>query len=94
MIKLLLVACACILPFIATAETRRMTIALAGVLPAFSASELRGFDAYTVTTTGGDKFVLYVHKSKRKGFDKKINNISVNTIYNGHTSSSIRYPNL
>jgi hypothetical protein len=92
-IKLLLVACACILPFIATAETRRMTIALAGASPAFSASELRGFDAYTVTTTGGDKFVLYVHKSKRKGFDKKINNISVNTIYNGYTSSSsIRYP--
>jgi hypothetical protein len=91
--KLLLVACACILPFIANAETRRMTIALVGASPAFNATEVRGFDAYTVTTSGGDKFVLYVHKSKRKKFDKKINNVSMNTIHNGYTSSSIiRYP--
>ena len=91
--KLLLIACACILPFIATAETRRMTITLMGASPSFNAAEISGFEAYIVTTTGGDKFVLYVHKSKRKGFDKKIGNITVSTTHHGNSSSSrINYP--
>ena len=91
--NLLLIVFACILPFIATAETRRMTVALAGASPSFNAPDLSGFVAYSVTTAGGERFVLYVHKSKRKSFDEKINNISVITSHHGNTSSSsINYP--